>query len=211
MSQSSSDNLGNAANPKDPGTQAKDSGRQDLDELDSILFSSGVELNDEARKFMFEQYKMLLQSWEQLAARRQSTNGFFLSLNTFILAGVGFVFKESFEILVHEHRVVRLMGLAVAICLVGLAIDINWSKLIINYGRIIRSQLRVLEALERHIPAAIVTAQVAFHRKDIDSLSSLEANIAHTFQVIYVLAAVGATYIIVFPHVLTNVGNMPKQ
>ena len=170
----------------------------DIEHLQALLFEGKEELTEDKKKIVFEQYKLLIQSSEQLAQRQQQANGFFLSLNSFILGGVGFVYKESFEIFVHEHKVMRLMVLAMAIALVGVVIDINWSKLISSYGKLMRAQMRVLEAMEKHVPASMVSAQVAFHRKDFHSLSSLEANIAHTFQVIYIVAAVVAVLIMVF-------------
>lgn len=170
----------------------------DLEEIEKHLFPSGVEFSEDRQKMLFEQYKILTQSADQLAARRQAVNGFFLSINTFMLAGVGFVFKESFDLYVHEHRVFRLMILAIAISMIGLAVDLNWSKLLDSYGKLIRGQIRVLEAMEKHIPAAVVTAQAAFHRKDFHFLSSLETNIARTFQVIYVLTALGALMVTLY-------------
>lgn len=171
---------------------------QDLEHLYALVFPGSRDFSEDKQKIIFEQYKLLMQSSEQLAQRRQQANGFFLSLNSFILGGVGFIYKESFEIYVHEHKVMRLMILAIAIALVGVVIDINWGKLISSYGKLMRAQIRVLEAMEKHVPASVVTAQVAFHRKDFHSLSSLEANIAHTFQWIYICAAVIAVGIMAF-------------
>jgi hypothetical protein len=169
-----------------------DDGERELHEMERILFPLGTKFDEDRQKLLFEYYKLLAQSFEQLAARRQAANGFFLSLNTFLLAGVGFIFKESFELYVHEHRVARLMILAFALSIIGFVIDTNWSRLINSYHKILRNQVRVLEAFERHTMAAIVTAQVVFHRKDFHALSLLEKNIANTFQVIFLLCLAGA-------------------
>lgn len=168
-------------------------------ELERLLFPLGTDFDEDGRKMLFEHYKIVAQSSEQLSSRRQTVNGFFLSLNTFMLAGLGFIFKESFELYVHEHhRVMRLMLLAIGLGLTGFFVDINWSGLIESYGKLLQAQVRVMEAMERHTQAAVITAQTAFHRKELHSLSSLEKNIAHTFQAIYVISAIGALLLIFF-------------
>lgn len=170
-----------------------------LEELEILLFPGGTNFDEDGKKALFEHYKILAQSSEQLASRRQTVNGFFLSLNTFMLAGMGFIFKESFELYVHEHhRVMRLMVLAIALATTGLIVDMNWSRLIESYGNLLQAQTRVMEALERHTKAAVITAQTAFHRKDFHSLSALEKNIAHTFQGIFIASAIGALLLILF-------------
>lgn len=174
-----------------------ESNEQDkVEELDKVLFPRGADFDQDTQKVIFEQYKILNQNTEQLAARRQAINGFLLSINTLILAGLGFIFKESFEVYVHEHRVMRLMLLAMAISVIGLVIDIKWSRLIGSYGKLLHGQVRILEALEKHTPAAVMTAQTAFYKKEFLSLSNLEKNIAHTFQVVYVLSVIGALIIL---------------
>jgi hypothetical protein len=170
-----------------------------IQQIEKHLFPRGTDFDWDKQKLLFEHYKILAQSSEQLSARRQTVNGFFLSLNTFMLAGMGFIFKESFELYFHEHhKVTRLMMLAVALGGLGFTIDINWSRLIESYGKLLQSQVRVMEALEKHTLAAVVTAQTAFHRRDFHSLSSLEKNIAHAFQAIYALSAITAILLVVF-------------
>jgi hypothetical protein len=179
-------------------TQQKDSEEKNRDscqvdaKAQAILFTNGTEFDLDRQKMLFEQYKILGQASDQLASRRQVMNGFFLSLNSFMLAGMGFIFKESFDLYVHEHKVVRLMVLALVLGVFGLVININWSNLLASYGKLIRGQVRVLQALERHIPASVVTVQETFHGREFHSLSALEKNIAHTFQAIYIVSALGA-------------------
>ncbi len=183
-----------------PANKSKDDFQSlSVEEVEKLLFPQGTEFNEDGQKMLFEHYKILAQSSEQLASRRQTVNGFFLSLNTFMLAGMGFIFKESFELYYHEHhRIMKLMFLAIALSITGLVIDLNWSRLIESYGKLLQAQVHVMEALERHCRAAVMTAQTAFHRKDFHSLSALEKNIAHTFQAIYILSAIGALLLILF-------------
>jgi len=176
----------------------RDSEPLDLGELDKILFPQGTEFDEDKQKLIFEHYKMLSQSSEQLSIRRQTVNGFFLSINTFLLAGIGFVFKESFEVYIHEHRMLRLMFLACACALIGIVIAINWGRLLNNYGKLLQTQTRLMEALERYTPAAVVTAQAAFHRKDLHSLSGLEKNIAYTFMAIYIAAFFAGVVLMIY-------------
>jgi hypothetical protein len=170
------------------------------DTLESVLFPGGIQGDQDQIKFLYEQYKLLMQSMEQLAARRQSINGFFLSLNTFLLAGVGFIFKESFEVFVHEHRVTNLMILTIALSLVGFMLDANWAALLLAYGKLLRRQTHVALAMEKHLVAAPVTAQSLTHQTDLYALADIERRVACTFQVIFVLCGVGAVVLIVATH-----------
>lgn len=165
-------------------------------ELEKVLFPGGVEHNQDQIKFLYEQYKLLMQSMEQFAARRQSINGFFLSLNTFLLAGVGFIFKESFEVFLHEHRVTNLMILTLALSLVGFMLDANWAALLLAYGKVVRRQMSVVQAMEKYLVAAPMTAQSLTHRTHLNSLADIERRVAITFQAIYVLCAIGAVVLI---------------
>jgi len=171
-------------------------------QLEEVLFPNGTNFDHDQQKLLFEEYKVMVNAYDQLAARRQAVNGFFLSLNTFMLAGVGFIFKESLELFVHEHKVTNLMILTIALALIGLVVDSNWSALLASYSRLVRSQMRVIEALEKHLVAALMTAQAVSHRKELHSLSDLERNIARTFQVIFALCGVGAVALMVIAHLI---------
>ena len=166
--------------------------------MEEILFPLGTNFDPDHEKLLFEHYKLLTQTSEQLAARRQAINNFFLSINTFILAGMGLMFKDGFQLYVHQHKLTGIMILDLAFALIGLLIDANWSALIHRYGKLLGNQMRIAEALEKHMVAAIVTAQVTFDRKDFQSLTTLERNITHAFQAVYLASAASAIFMIVY-------------
>lgn len=182
-------------------TNANDQSLQaECDELEKVLFPSGTNYDSDQQKLLYDQYKLVVQSAESFAARRQAINGFFLSLNTFLLAGVGFIFKESFEVFLHEHRVTNLMILTIALSLVGFLLDSNWAALLSTYGKLNRRQTHVLEGFEKYLLAAPVTAQSKTHKLDLNSLAELERRVACTFQGIYVACAIAAIVLITIMH-----------
>lgn len=170
------------------------------EELERVLFPSGTNYDADQLKLLYDQYKLLVQSADSFAARRQAINGFFLSLNTFLLAGVGFIFKESFELFLHEHRVTNLMMLTIALAVVGFLLDANWAGLLRAYGKLHSRQTHVLVGMEKYLLAAPITAQTITHRSDLNSLAGLERRVACTFQGIYVACAIAAVTLIVMTH-----------
>ncbi len=170
------------------------------DELEKVLFPAGTSYSSEQQKLLYDQYKTLLQSADSFAGRRQAINGFFLSLNTFLLAGIGFIFKESFEVFLHEHRVTNLMIMTLALSLAGFLLDANWAALLRAYGKIHARQTHVLEGLEKYLLAAPITAQGHTHKSDLHSLAEIERHTACTFQAIYVACAIAAIVLITILH-----------
>lgn len=176
--------------------EASQSEGHDVSLVEKALFPNGTEFDQDKLKLLYDQYKIVTSSADQLAARRQAINGFFLSLNTFVLAGIGYIFKESFEVFMQQHRVTNLMMLTLVLSLIGFLIDKNWAALIESYGNLVRSQIPIIEAMERHMVSAPLTAQSATHRNELYALADLERHIAYTFQGIYVLCGIGAVVLL---------------
>lgn len=174
--------------------------QRENEELEKVLFPSGTSYDSDQLKLLYDQYKSIVQSSDSFAARRQAINGFFLSLNTFLLAGIGFIFKESFEVFLHEHRVTNLMIMTVALSLVGYLLDRNWAGLLQAYGKLHRRQTHVLQGMEKYLLAAPITAQAHTHRSDLNSLAELERHVACTFQGIYIACGIAAVVLITIMH-----------
>jgi hypothetical protein len=97
-------------------------------------------------------YKSMLETSEQLIQRRQITNGFFTTLIGGLVAASGFVVKED-VVAASDYWLLLLpiMG--------GLVLCRSWRKLIDNYGKLNRGKFKVLLRLEREFDAEIFAAE----------------------------------------------------
>ena len=165
--------------------------------FESLMFPHGTEFDETQRKELFEYYKLLAQHGEQQAQRRQQVNSFFVSINSFLIAGVGIFTKDAFAQSQHHHAVV---GVAVCVCVLGttgIIVCRNWSGLIRNYAHLVQANMRVATELEKHLLAAMYTATHAFHSHHVRSLTTIESRVAHAIGLIHLLIVVAAIYVMI--------------
>jgi len=99
---------------------------------------------------VWNQYNLMVQSWESLIGRRQTVNTLYISANSALLAGVGVLISS-----------VDKMGLAWAVAgvavvaFLGAALSFNWRRTILSYGTLSRAKSKVVAALEAYMPAQL--------------------------------------------------------
>lgn len=116
-----------------------------------IFSSSYTELSSENRlqrqgEFI-EQYKMFQKTSEDLVARRQSVNSFYISVNSVLtgLLGITFgVFDDSVKMIV-----------AAFMCIAGIILDVSWVKILDSYGMLNASKMKVIKLLEEQLPVML--------------------------------------------------------
>ena len=121
--------------------------------LKSILFPKGSELDqDNSQSHLLEQYKLLVQTSETLVARRQTVNTFFLSINSLLLSVMGIFAREWLS--------AHMGGLGlVALGIAGVVLCIAWRRLVISYRQLNAGKFKVIQLLEKHLPACIFEAE----------------------------------------------------
>jgi len=99
------------------------------------------------RDHCLEIYKSYLESIENISARRQSANSFFLSINTPIAGAVGYIFSD--------YNAKQSLSLSLVILsLSGIVICYTWYRLIKSYKQINSSKFKVLHEIEKMLPIA---------------------------------------------------------
>jgi L-asparagine transporter-like permease len=184
----------------DTAVQGTSSGAQSVE---SLLFPQGTEFDDLQRKDLFEHYKLLGQNSEQMATRRQAVNSFFLSINTALIAANGVIAKETFS-QTSPHRA-EIFGAAIFMLVlgtIGLIVCRNWSMTVKAYAQVMQTNSVVAQAMEKHLLAAAVTAQLTLQGKHFVSITVIERNIAHAFYAIYTISMTIALYMIYLWHEL---------
>jgi hypothetical protein len=173
------------------------------DPVEALLFPQGTKFDDMERKDLFEHYKLLGQNSEQMAMRRQNVNSFFLSINTALIAANGVIAKETFS-QTSPHRA-ELFGAAIFMLVlgtIGLIVCRNWSMTVKAYAQVMQTNSVVAQAMEKHLLAAVVTAQLTLHGKHFVSITVIERNIAHAFYAVYTISMLIAFYMIYLWHEL---------
>ena len=127
------------------------------------------------------------------------------------MAGVGVIAKEVIsQISVppshHRNPVVGESSLVIMLCITGLIICRNWEALIKSYARLVQANSVVMEAMEKHLLAAMTTAQQRIHGTDYMSMAKVESRIATAFMVLYTIILIAVSYMVFC--LKTNAGDM---
>ena len=117
-----------------------------------ILFPMGPPRDPADSAQAFDLYKIMVQSSEGLVGRRQAVNTFFLTMNGVLLTGSGVVIQNS------NADTVAALGIAV-FSLAGMILCAAWHSLIVSFGQLNRGKFQVINAIERHLRAAIYAAE----------------------------------------------------
>jgi hypothetical protein len=103
---------------------------------------------------IWNQYNLMVQTWEALIGRRQIVNSLYISACSALLAGIG-VLISSIDKVGHGWT----MAGAAVIAFQGAALSFNWRRTISSYGTLSRAKADVVAALEVHMPARLFDAE----------------------------------------------------
>jgi hypothetical protein len=163
-------------------------------QFQEILFPSGPPASDAANLQTLELYKIMVQSSEALVNRRQTVNTFFLTMNGAILTALGLIVQSS-----GNERILGGLGVLV-LALTGALLCAAWRSLIISFGQLNRGKFKVINTIERYFTVSIYAAEWEALGRGEDpniyrSFTSREIWVPTTLFVLYVIAAVSATWL----------------
>ena len=144
---------------------------------------------------LVEQYKMFQKTSEDLVARRQSVNSFYISVNSALtgLLGVAFgVFDDSVKLIV-----------AAFMCAAGIILDISWIHILEAYGTLNAAKMKVIKLLEEQLPVKLYDAEWRImsdklNNKRYVSFTDSEKRIPKLFFSLYVIILVGVIVVAIF-------------
>lgn len=148
---------------------------------DYHIFNQPVDQIDKA--LLLEQYKIFLQTSEDLVLRRQNVNNFYISINSAIIA----IFSALFAVdLSGEVR----FFLSILFSLVGIVLSVAWIKILVAYGNLNSSKMKIISSIEKHLPASLYDAEWAalsdkLNKKRYVSFTDNEKRIPTIFIIIY--------------------------
>ena len=94
---------------------------------------------------VFEQYKIYVETAEQVSSRRNTANAFFLTLHTLLLTAIGLFYQEG-----NRFDPSWLIGGPV---IAALVICYIWWRLVKSYQQLNNAKFKVIQAFEDHLPA----------------------------------------------------------
>ncbi|MBO4508296.1 MAG: hypothetical protein J5747_06615 [Spirochaetaceae bacterium] len=151
------------------------------------IFSNSQVPNDPIQKQTYnnnlmEQYKMFQKTSEDLVARRQSVNSFYISLNTALVTFIGVILG-----LINSPLNTFVM---MAMCIAGIILDIAWVNLLDSYGVLNSAKMKVISLLEEQLPIALYDSEWKImtdklNNKKYVSFTDSEKKIPKTFGVVY--------------------------
>lgn len=152
---------------------------------------------DETNKsVLLEQYKLFLQTSEDLVKRRQTVNSFYISINSAMVAALGAMFALDFN--AHTKMLIGIL-----FSLIGIFLSLSWSKTLISYGNLNSSKMKIISCIEKQLPLSLYDAEWAalsdkLNKKKYISFTNSEKKIPLLFLCVYIVIVIVLTFSIIF-------------
>ncbi|MBR3036012.1 MAG: hypothetical protein IKI54_01795 [Lachnospiraceae bacterium] len=157
------------------------------------IFSEKFEKMDQTEKAqhkneILDQYKMFQKTSEDLVARRQSVNSFYISVNSAMVALMGVILG-----LVEAPTKLYVVFF---MCIVGIILDISWMNILEAYGTLNASKMKVIRLMEEQLPITLYDAEWRvmsdkLNNKKYVSFTDSEKRIPRIFGLVYSVILVG--------------------
>jgi len=150
-------------------------------------------INDKDKEYYFGQYKLYIEGIEKISDRRENANKYLLSLNSAIVAGVGFLINSNIK---GSDLSISLAG----ILILGLAISVIFWFLINSYKQLNTGKLAILHKIEKKLPIQMYEEEWILlgegkDRSKYYPFSHIEKLIPFLFGFVYLL---GIIYVLFF-------------
>ena len=134
------------------------------------------------QEHILEQYKIYVQTAENVSARRDSTNNYFVSINTVLFTISGYLSFKNQELW------------TILISVVGILISFVWYTIIQSYKNLNSGKFKVIHELENHLPAKLFDYEWRFlgrgATKKYKKLTLIERNIPLIFGFLYIVVII---------------------
>lgn len=148
---------------------------------------------------LLEQYKVFLQTSEDLVTRRQNVNSFYISINSALVALFSMLF--AFQ-LGTQHRMI----IGILFALVGIVLSISWIKMLVAYGNLNGSKMKIISSIEKQLPASLYDAEWEalsdkLNNKKYVSFTDSEKWIPKIFIGIYICILTVMSFVLISGHI----------
>ena len=151
---------------------------------------SDYPVREKYQAHLLEQYKLYAEMADRVSQRRQTTNSYFLSINSALLAFVGYVTTKQGT----ESSHLWLAGTA------GIVLSILWYQIITSYKNLNTAKFNLLQAVEAHLPLSLYKAEWDYmgrgtNPKRYKPLSHIEQAVPWIFVALHSYVVLRSIYI----------------
>lgn len=130
------------------------------------------------KEIILEEYKLYVQTAENNSNRRQTANNFFLSFNSILLSGTGFLIATTGK------------SWLILLSLIGIISSILWITTINSYRQLNSGKFKVIHDLEEHLPYALFKKEWNYLGKGeikqkYRKLTVVETGVPYSFIILY--------------------------
>lgn len=153
---------------------------------DYKVFNQDIDAID--KSLLLEQYKVFLQTSEDLVSRRQNVNNFYITINSALIAAFGLVW--ALDILA-----VYKFFVGISLSAVGIILSVSWIKLLTSYGDLNSSKMKIINCIEKQLPASLYDAEWAalsdkLNKRKYVSFTNSEKRVPILFIVVYICVSI---------------------
>ena len=165
--------------------------KKDSEEIEMILKAADFDNKD----VIMEQYKMFVQTSEDLVSRKQAVNTFYVTLNSILLGGIVSVFCALPDFLTGHSYLIYL--LTVFLSAIGVTVCLSWITLLYSYSDLNSSKMAIISCIEEHLALKLFDTEWAILTRTIGnkkykSFTVKEVAIAWIFFALYIILAVAS-------------------
>lgn len=141
-----------------------------------------------------EQYKLFVQTSEELVKRRQNVNSFYMSIHSALLAFMGAMFALEIDL-------TFLQCFGIVLCVAGITMSYSWWNMLVSYGQLNSAKMKIIGMLEAHLPLSLYDAEWRvlddpMSKKRYKSFTQKESAIPWCFMCLYIILFVILLYAI---------------
>ncbi len=118
---------------------------------EKLRAASPEQYGDNYGAHLMEQYRLYVEMADRISHRRQTANGFGLSINTGLLGVVGLVASRCTPS--------QMLPMIAAIAVAGIVMSYGWYRLICSYRDLNTTKFAVIHAIEARLPIAPYAAE----------------------------------------------------
>jgi len=143
---------------------------------------------------MLEQYKIIVNSVENLGDRRSNVNSFFLTANTLLVSFVGALSALHFAAVVADPLMIVVASAA------GLLLCYEWREMIISYAQLSKGKFTIIHLIENKLPLSLFKAEWKALKDGADPsvykpLTTVEGSVPVVFASLYCILSVAAVLV----------------
>ena len=143
---------------------------------------------------LVEQYQTYVQTSEAIIERRQAISSFYIGVNTTIITAITTIIGILMGTDMLSNKPLSIGIIMLVSSLLSIILNSNWYLQLESYGKLNSAKMKVISALEKHMPANIFDTEWRVMSSKIGgkkyrSFTNIEKMVPMTFSVFFIVTA----------------------